>query len=391
MTPWPMRRQLLVTAIIASVTIAGWYGHAPAVAFLTERGVIGAKAEKSERRRRGGNAVPVIVARAGVATNDATLIAIGTGRARRTATLYTETDGIVSAVKVRAGDRVSKGDVILELDPTKAELAVAVAKQKMTQASRMRDRAAYLKRRSVQSNAQLDDAQNTLAVAELELKQAQEALRDTKIRAPFSGVVSLPEVEIGDRVTTSARVASIDDRSEILVEFEVPEVYFARMTRGMPVTAKTAAYAGRTFDGELITIDARVQTETRTVRVRGAFPNGDDALRPGMSFSMRLMFPGDEHTSIPELALQYDQGNAFVWRVTNGRASKVAVSPLKRSNATALVDGPLAPGDLVVVEGVQRVREGRAVAFDDLAPVENNDADGEVSKRTGSQSAGQRG
>jgi RND family efflux transporter MFP subunit len=392
MKPYPIWKQLGIVTLIALVCLTGWYGHAPAVSFLAERGWIDAQnTQGGERqRRRGDRPIPVIVARAASANNDAVLIAVGTARAQRTATLYPQGEGIVSALEVKAGDTVAKGDVILRLDPAKAELAVAVAKQKVAQAERMRDRAAYLNRRSVQSTAKLDDTQNSLDVAKLELKLAEEALADTVVAAPFAGIVSLPEVELGDRVTSSTRVASIDDRSKVLIEFEVPEVYFGRLERGMPATATTAAYRGRTFEGALSTIDARINTETRTVRVRAVFPNADDTLRPGMSFTAQLKFPGQSYTAVPELALQYDDGRPFVWRVEDGRAARVAVRPVRRSNASALIEGPIAPGDLVVVEGVQRVRQGRALKFD-TPPTDPADGSDAVSGRPTAAAAGKRG
>ena len=364
--PYPIARQLGLVAVIGGVCLAGWYGHAPAVSFLAERGWVDARTSKADKRsRRGsGRAVPVIVARTTLAKNDAVLVAVGTARAHRTASLYTQADGIVGGVEVKAGDMVNQGDTILRLDRSKAELAVAVARQKVAQAKRLRDRAAYLKRRSIQSNAKLDDTQNSLDVAELDLRLAEEALEDTVIVAPFTGVVSLPVVELGDRVTTSTRIASIDDRTQVLVEFEVPEIYFARLQQGMRVSATTAAYRGRTFQGRVSTIDAQINTTSRTVRVRATFPNGDDALRPGMSFSVQLAFPGGTHTAVPELALQYEDGQPFVWRVVDGRAARVSVTPVRRYNAQALVTGALVEGDLVVVEGVQRVREGRKLQFD---------------------------
>ena len=391
--PYSLARQLGLVAVIAGICLAGWYGHAPAVSFLAERGWVEAQTPKADNRgrRRGGSAIPVIVARTTLGRNDAVLVAVGTARAHRTAALYPQADGIVSGVEAKAGDMVSQGDVILRLDRSKAELAVAVARQKVAQAKRLRDRAAYLKRRSVQSNAKLDDTQNSLDVAELELRLAEEALEDTVVVAPFTGVISLLVVELGDRVTTSTRITSIDDRTEVLVEFEVPEIYFGRLKQGTPVAASTAAYRERTFQGTLSMIDAQINTTSRTVRVRAAFPNGDDALRPGMSFSVQLAFSGGTYTSVPELALQYEDGQPFVWRAIDGRAARVSVTPVRRYNANALVKGALVEGDLVVVEGVQRVREGRKLEFDTPPAVPQPPDSGQISRQKVPSVSGRRG
>lgn len=380
MQPWSLGRQLLIVGVIALIGAAGWFGYVPARAFLAEQGWIAADAGPGASRRGGGRrggrngdeAVPVIVAPVGEARNDNDVIAVGTGRAFKTATLFAESEGVISALEVKAGEAVAAGAPILRLDKTKAELAVAVAQQRLALAERTLDRADFLKRRNVQSDATADDARTNLELARLELRQAEEALRDTVLIAPFAGVVSLPEVELGDRVTTATRVASIDDRSQLLIEFEVPEVFFTRMGPGTPITATTAAVPDREFEGALRTIDPRINAGSRTVRVRAAVPNEDDVLRPGMSFAVRLQFRGDTYISVPELALQYDNGAPFVWRVDGQKARKVPVKTVRRTSTFALVSGALESTDLVIVEGVQRVREGRSIVYENPTTIDKS-------------------
>ncbi|MEM8627335.1 MAG: efflux RND transporter periplasmic adaptor subunit [Pseudomonadota bacterium] len=364
MTSWPLGRQLLICCGIAALGAAVWFGHAPARAFLAAQGWIEPSVPKTKRKRRSARGVPVIVQRTTMARNDASIVAVGTGRAMRTATLFPDAAGVVDEVAVQAGDRVTAEQTILKLDDATARLAVKVARQRVAQAQRTLERAKFLQRRRVQSNAQSDDALTTLELARLEVLQAQDALSDTVLRAPFAGIISLPEVERGDRVTTATRIAVLDDRSKLLLEFAVPENFFTRIAPGTPVTAITPAVPDQTFNGKVQTIDARIDTGSRTLKVRAVVDNARDRLRPGMSFAVRLEFAGAAHVSVPELALQYDNGAPFVWRVEGETARKVLVKTVRRTNDTALVDGPLAAGDLVIVEGVQRVREGRTLTFE---------------------------
>jgi multidrug efflux pump subunit AcrA (membrane-fusion protein) len=95
--------------------------------------------------------------------------------------------------------------------------------------------------------------------------------------------------------------------------------------------------------------------------VRAAVPNDHDLLRPGMSFTIRLPLAGERFPSVPSISVQWDRDGAFVWRVTDGAAEQVFANVLKRSEGWVLLDGPLEAGDRVVVEGVQRLRPGRAV------------------------------
>jgi multidrug efflux pump subunit AcrA (membrane-fusion protein) len=99
------------------------------------------------------------------------------------------------------------------------------------------------------------------------------------------------------------------------------------------------------------------------VMVRAVIPNPDDLLRPGMSFAVKVLIPGEDYATVPELALQWEKGESFVWRVRDGAAEKLTVRSVKRLNQIVLVDGDIRQGDLVVVEGVQRLRPGREVSY----------------------------
>jgi len=150
------------------------------------------------------------------------------------------------------------------------------------------------------------------------------------------------------------------------VMIDVAERYLARIAVGQAVTARTPGFAGRTFNGRVDEIDSRIDPDSRTVKVRATLPNTDDLLRPGMSFAIELNIPGPAYPEVPELALQWAKGESFVWRIKQDTAEQVAVRSIKRLHDTILVDGDLQAGDVVVVEGVQRLRPGRQVRF--LAP-----------------------
>ncbi|HUS98682.1 MAG TPA: efflux RND transporter periplasmic adaptor subunit, partial [Hyphomicrobiaceae bacterium] len=119
------------------------------------------------------------------------------------------------------------------------------------------------------------------------------------------------------------------------------------------------------FAGAIQRIDSRVDPVARSVRVRAAIPNGTDKLRPGMSFVVELNLPGKPYWKVPELALQFSQTGNHVWVVENGRARKVEVTLVKRLESAVLVDGAIPQGGLVVIEGVQRIRDGAKVEHGD--------------------------
>ncbi len=351
--------QIAVFAGLLVASSALWAGRDHVVAMLHELTVT-ADGDRAGREREERTAL-VIAADVDERENRLKLTAVGTVRARRSVMIYPEVAGDVTAFHTQAGQRISKGQKILELDARKAQLAVDVAETRLQDAKRLLERAETLENRNVGSLAKVDDAAMAVRRAELERDQAREILGDHTIVAPFDGVVGIGNIEVGDRVEPTTALVSLDERFELLVEFPLPEEFFSRVTSGQPISGQTPSFPNRTFTGHIERIDSRIDPVSRSVKVRAAFENGEDLLRPGMSFTITLDLPGKTYPSVPELALQWDQGENFVWRITEGKAEKVAVKLVTRDSGHILVDGDLNAGERIVVEGVQRLRSGTKV------------------------------
>ena len=166
---------------------------------------------------------------------------------------------------------------------------------------------------------------------------------------------------MGDRISLTDAVASFDDRSRLLVEFQLPEALLFRVAPGLLVVASTPAVPNRSFDGQVAEVDSRLDEGSRSAQVRALVDNGEDLLRPGASFSIRLDLPGSAYPSVPELALQFADGSLHVWRIRDEKAEKVEVRMVRRRAGRVILEGPLEAGDAVVVEGTQRLRPGMAV------------------------------
>lgn len=363
---WSLRTQIVVLAGVTALGAAGWMWRdtiQSAFANLapTASPSAGDRSNTPKGRKNGGRAVPVIVSRIESRRNDQSVSAIGSARAFRSVTLFSETDGEVMQLTVSAGDRVTKGDLIVQLDDYQATTSLRLAEKTLQDVERKLTRVEYLKKRNINSGASVEDAQIAVDRAELEVRRAKSILRDTRLSAPFDGIVGIPKIEVGDRVTTTTEIVTLDDRSTLLVEFEVPEDFISRIAPGDRVTAKTPGFGDRIFEGHLKAIDSRIDPTSRTVTVRAAFPNERDILRPGMSFAIDLELPGKPYPAAPELALQWRQGESFVWVIENGKAKRIKVDLVRRLNGIVLLKGSLNAGDLIVVEGVQRLRPGRAV------------------------------
>ncbi len=371
-TPEPARRQLaggiqlVLLLVLLGAAVMLWTGRDQvSKVFAGFSGTVeGTKTGKGKKQR----SVPVVVAPAQERANDMIVGAIGTGRARRSVMLYPEATGEIRHVFARAGGRVSKGQPILRLDSRDAELAVKVARTRLIEADRLMQRSEQLLKKNINSQANVDDASNLVDRAELELQQAEEALADREMKAPFDGVVGISKVELGDRISPSTSVVTLDDRSQLIVEFEVAEQFLSQLVIGQKVAAQTPSFRGREFEGVIEDIDSRIDPTSRTVIVRANIPNKEDLLRPGLSFVVDLTIPGKTYPAVHELALQWRKGVSYVWRVRENKAEKVVVRSVKRLNSIILIDGNISKGDLVVVEGVQRLRPGRHVQFSMPAP-----------------------
>lgn len=353
--------QLALVAILLAAAGLLWFGQDRLGSVFAA--ITGVEAEKQSAAGKAEPKVPVVLSKVASRSDDASIEAVATGRARLFVTLYPDVAGEIVEIAVKAGQKINKGDIIARMDSRAARLAVAVAKVRVEEAENMLDRSEQLQRRNVNSEARVQDTRLALDRARLELKQAEEALADRVLVAPFEGVVGIPKVEAGDRVTTGTAIVTIDDRSEILVEIAVPEEFVSRLEIGQKVVAVTPSFPERRFEGLVERIDSRIDPVSRTMMVRAELPNPDDELRPGMSFAVELIVPGKVYSTVAELALQWDKGDSYVWRIAGGKAEKVPVRSIRRFNREILVDGPLKDGDLVVVEGVQRLRPGRAVSF----------------------------
>jgi RND family efflux transporter MFP subunit len=304
---------------------------------------------------------PVIVAPVARANDDVTVAVVGTGRALRSITLRSEASGRIDNLQIEPNKTVLKGDVLVELEDDAEQLALELAQTRLAEAKRVQDRARALMDRGVVADARITEVETAARVARLEVERAQQALRDRTVRAPFNGVLGIPLVDEGSWVDSDDDIASFDDRSVILVEFDLPQAVLPRVDVGIDVEALTSVQNARVFSGQVTAIDSRVDEQSRTARVRVAVPNPDDELRPGASFTIRLELSGPEYFVVPELALLFAREGLHVWRIKDGKAERIPVQLVRRRDGQVLVDGALEVDDQVVVEGTQRLRQGDPV------------------------------
>ncbi len=290
--------------------------------------------------------------------------AVGTSRARLSAELYAPTSGEVVSVNFEPGQAVKAGDVLVELDSRDEKLAVRVAELHLEDAARLYDR--Y--KRSANSGAvlptALDEARTAAETARVELERARINLDDRTIEAVFDGYVGSTDVDPGDRVNTNTMITTLDDRSTLFVSFDIPEAFIGELTVGDQVQLETWNGKAPEVAGEIVDIGSRIDPQNRTFVARARAVNEADMLRPGMSFRARIDVLGELFAVISETGVHWGADGAYVWSVVEGVAVKTPVRVVQRREGRVLVDGELKDGDVIVVEGTQRMREGIAVSYD---------------------------
>ena len=290
--------------------------------------------------------------------------AVGTSRARLSAELYAPTSGEVVSVNFEPGQAVKAGEALVELDSRQEKLAVRVAELNLEDAERLYDR--Y--QRSAESGAvlptALDAARTAAETARVELDRARIALADRTIEAVFDGYVGSTDVDPGDRVNTNTLITTLDDRSSLFVSFEIPEAFIGELAVGNEVQLETWNGKMPVVAGEIVDIGSRIDPQSRTFVARARVRNDSDALRPGMSFRVRIDVQGELYGVVSETGVQWGADGAYVWSVVNGAAVRVPVQIVQRREGRVLVNGPLVEGNVIVVEGTQRMRDGIAVSYE---------------------------
>ncbi|MHB2263870.1 efflux RND transporter periplasmic adaptor subunit [Aliihoeflea sp. PC F10.4] len=361
----PIWKQLAICAVLLVAGAIAWalfgspretlaglgIGSAPEVAQMQAPG----PNPEQGTARQGGGVFTVAVT---TATINDRLQAIGTGRAAETVAVTPFASGRLTELLVRSGSTVDAGDIIARLDSQTETIAVDRARFALEDAEARLQRIDQLRASNTVSQVQLTEARLGVENARLALRDAELTLERRDIEAPISGVVGILPVSVGNYVTSSTEIASIDDRSSILVDFWAPERYAGMIEVGAALQASLIARPDQVFRGEVSALDNRIDAQSRTLRVEATIDNPSDALRAGMSFQVEMSFPGETYPAVDPLAVQWGTEGAFVWAVDNGVARRVPVRVVQRNTDSILIAAEIEPGVQVVSEGIHLVREG---------------------------------
>lgn len=313
----------------------------------------------------GGGPVRVGTAPVAVEKIGDQLKTVGTVTASRAVVLFAQiggaANGLVTEVAFKAGDRVKEGAVLVRFDDSDQKIAVAKAEIALADAKHAYDRAASLAQTQNLTSTALNTAASNLEKARNDLRTAQVALDRRVVVAPFGGVVGLSARVPGEIVTGQTSITTLDDVSSFNVTFDAPQRFVEMVKVGSPVLATAEGLPGVRVKGEVTSIDTRLDQVTRTFKVEAVLTENVAGLKPGMAVVLTLDFAETEQKTVPSMAIQWDRRGSYVWRLDNNVVRRAAVSILGRRSGSVIIESELRAQDEVVVEGLQRVRDGAAV------------------------------
>jgi len=314
---------------------------------------------------KGPVGVEIVAAKTGTVQD--LVAAVGTLRANESVVIKPEIAGRIAKLGFSDGERIRAGRVMVQLDTSvpaaeleqvRAERALALAKY---------ERAVELAEKNFVSAQARDEAGANLQVVDARLALARARLEKSSILAPFGGIVGLRNVAPGDFVKDGAELVTLEDTSSMKVDLRLPERVIGRLRRGQLLEISVEALPGRTFKASIDALDATVDANGRSILVRGRIPNTDEILRAGM-FARAQVVLSERNDAVlaPEESIVPQGPDLFVWRVTEGKASKIKVKAGVRRDAQVEILEGLAGGESIVIAGQLKLnRDGQEVKIID--------------------------
>lgn len=312
--------------------------------------------------------IPVSVQTVATQPWNSTVQSIATVRARESVALTAAVSDVVEQVYFDSGDEVKAGQLLLRLRGNSQQAALAAAQATFEETDQLYRRQLSLVGQQLVAKSTVDTQRALRDAAQARVQQMRAEITDREVRAPFSGVLGIRQISPGSLITSSTVIATLDDVARMYVDFQVPESQFGLVQLGNAVSGSAAAYPGAQFQGEVVTIDSRIDETTRSVTVRADFSNDDRRLRPGMLLDVRLFQPARQAVVIPEIAVVQVGRESYVFRVKPDSTVERADVRLgeRRDGKVEILEG-IKAGERIVVDGTGKLRPGLKIA-DQAAP-----------------------
>jgi RND family efflux transporter MFP subunit len=330
--------------------------------------------QKAQAKGPGAMPVKVLEARA-IPINDATDY-VATLKSRDSAVIMPQVDGQVTKIYVHSGERVGAGTPLMEIDPLKQQATVksqessraaqeanlSWAKQQYARAQGLYSAGVISRQDMDQAKTAFDAAQAQVASLDAQVREQEVQLHYYKVEAPWSGIVGDIPVHVGDRVTNSTVLTTVDKPGGLEVYVYVPIEHSVQLKMNLPVQVLDSE--GKVLANSRVSfISPQVDNTTQTVLVKARIANSNDSLRQSQFIRARVVWGTHQNPQVPILAVSRLAGQyfAFVAEPQNGGSYLARQKPLKIGqtvgNNYEVQDG-IKPGDKVIVSGTQFLLDG---------------------------------
>lgn len=292
--------------------------------------------------------------------------AVGTIQAARGILLNAETSGDITRIHVASGATVAASEALFDIDDRLERATRERLEARLKLAQQLYERDSRLIRENSIPQSQLDQSSADYRAAQAELAEIDAVLQNKRIVAPFAGRLGILQVRLGDYVEGGDPLVTLQDVSQLEVDFSVPDRYAPLLKPGLDITLKTAAFPEQEFRAVLQAIDARVDENTRNLLLRAALADGEGLL-PGMFARLSIDLDRDSRRIfVPETAVTYSLQGNIVYVVEEDESGylvnpRVVVTADTDGSDVAVLEG-LAEGDTVVVAGQNKLYRGARVA-----------------------------
>lgn len=253
--------------------------------------------------------------------------AIGTVAASQGVDLTVETAGVVKEILFQSNQKVEQGAVLVQLDDSVQRADLAAAETQASLDQQQLQRAEELQKKGVGSASTLDQARAAAQASAAQVQKLQAVLDQRQLRAPFTGTIGLPRIDVGQYLSPSQTVATLQDLETMRADFSVPEQQLAELKIGQPVRFGTSQ-TELGFDGTVTGIDPKVDPSSRLVAIRAEITNPDGKLSPGQYIRVRVELPREDGIiALPQTAVVTSLYGDFVFLVRPKGAEKSADKP----------------------------------------------------------------
>ena len=289
--------------------------------------------------------------------------AVGTARANEQVVITSKYSDLVDEIYFDDGQRVKKGAKLVKLNNQEELAKVNELKANLSESQAHLKRLSELLASRATSKSIVDQQEAKTKAIEAQLVSARAKLNDLTIRAPFAGVLGFREASKGAYIDAGDVITSLDDLSIIKVDFHLPERLLTHIHVGQQVSAVNSAYQNKEFIGKITAIDSRIDSSTRTIKVRATISNKALKLHPGMLLNISVLLQVENILQLPESSIIPIEDNHYVFVENEGKAVRKSIKIGRRHPGVVEVLSGLVEGEQVVVEGALKLRDGSAVSI----------------------------